>query len=78
MELLRLLRLSHCRRGLPATTACLLLLLGVYAGASQAQQTTVGQEPLVLQSDDSQRIMPAKNYASTRYSGLDQIDIDNV
>ena len=30
------------------------------------------------QSDDGQWIMPAKNYASTRYSNLDQITIANV
>jgi glucose dehydrogenase len=33
---------------------------------------------LQLQSDDNQWIMPAKNYASTRYSGLDQINTANV
>jgi PQQ-dependent dehydrogenase (methanol/ethanol family) len=31
-----------------------------------------------LQSDDAQWVMPAKNYASTRYSGLDQINTANV
>jgi glucose dehydrogenase len=29
-------------------------------------------------ADDGQWIMPAKNFASTRYSGLDQITTDNV
>ncbi|HEV3484660.1 MAG TPA: PQQ-dependent dehydrogenase, methanol/ethanol family, partial [Vicinamibacterales bacterium] len=31
-----------------------------------------------LSRDDAQWIMPAKNYASTRYSGLDQINTSNV
>ncbi|MFL6289557.1 MAG: methanol/ethanol family PQQ-dependent dehydrogenase [Thermoanaerobaculia bacterium] len=31
-----------------------------------------------LQADDGQWAMPAKNYASTRYSGLQQIDARNV
>jgi lanthanide-dependent methanol dehydrogenase len=36
------------------------------------------QDLLALQSDDAQWVMPAKNYASTRYSGLDQINTTNV
>lgn len=31
-----------------------------------------------LQADDGQWVMPAKNYASTRYSGLQQITAANV
>jgi alcohol dehydrogenase (cytochrome c) len=57
---------------------CLQLLLSAYAGLSQAQQPTVSPDLLRLQSDDNQWIMPAKNYASTRYSGLDQINTANV
>src|SRR2546421_8834921 len=30
------------------------------------------------ESEDGQWLMPAKNYASTRFSGLDQINTDNV
>jgi PQQ-dependent dehydrogenase (methanol/ethanol family) len=33
---------------------------------------------VALQRDDAQWIMPAKNYASTRFSGLDQINASNV
>jgi PQQ-dependent dehydrogenase (methanol/ethanol family) len=33
---------------------------------------------LALQNDDAQWVMPAKNYASTRYSGLNQINTANV
>ena len=35
-------------------------------------------ELLQLQQDDKQWVMPAKNYASTRYSSLDQITTANV
>jgi lanthanide-dependent methanol dehydrogenase len=38
----------------------------------------VSPDLLQLQSDGNQWIMPAKNYASTRYSGLDQINTANV
>ena len=34
--------------------------------------------PSVLQHDDGQWMMPAKNYASTRFSGLDEINAGNV
>jgi lanthanide-dependent methanol dehydrogenase len=35
-------------------------------------------DPAALQQDDGQWIMPAKNYASTRFSGLDEINTANV
>jgi PQQ-dependent dehydrogenase (methanol/ethanol family) len=35
-------------------------------------------DPAELQKDDGQWIMPAKNYSSTRFSGLDEINTDNV
>jgi PQQ-dependent dehydrogenase (methanol/ethanol family) len=54
------------------------LLLGAYASAPWAQQTHTGEDLLQLQSDDNQWVMPAKDYASTRYSGLHQITTDNV
>ena len=36
------------------------------------------EELIELSQDDGQWVMPAKNYASTRFSGLDQINADNV
>ena len=36
------------------------------------------EELLELSQDDSQWVMSAKNYASTRYSGLDQINTENI
>ncbi|HEX8500367.1 MAG TPA: methanol/ethanol family PQQ-dependent dehydrogenase [Pyrinomonadaceae bacterium] len=54
-------------------------------GASQAPQPKPPQTtqlPTGAQSaaeaEDGQWLMPAKNYASTRFSGLDQINADNV
>jgi len=37
-------------------------------------QTNLAQ----MQADDGQWIMPAKNYASTRFSGLDEINVQNA
>jgi glucose dehydrogenase len=78
MELNKRFRPSHCRHASRLVAGCLLLLLEVYAGSSRAQQPTVSTDLLQLQFDDNQWIMPAKNYASTRYSGLDQINPENV
>ena len=46
--------------------------LAVAVGAQAAE------ELVELSRDDSQWVMPAKNYASTRFSGLDQINTDTV
>ena len=35
-------------------------------------------DPAELQKDDGQWVMPAKNYSSTRFSGLDEINTGNV
>src|SRR5215216_6453863 len=35
-------------------------------------------DPAALQQDDGQWVMPAKNYASTRFSGLNEINTENV
>jgi PQQ-dependent dehydrogenase (methanol/ethanol family) len=58
------------RRGALAGTA--LLLLALQAGAAGPQ------DPESLQSDDRQWVMPAKNYASTRFSTLADIDATSV
>lgn len=44
------------------------------------QQPANGQKaaPAFPQTEDGQWTMPAKDYASTRYSALDQISTDNV
>jgi lanthanide-dependent methanol dehydrogenase len=45
------------------------------AGESTPQPTGL---PLASAPEDGQWIMPAKDYASTRYSGLDEINAENV
>src|SRR4051812_41297961 len=47
-------------------------------GARQIQEPTGGARPSVEEAEDGQWVMPAKNYASTRYSGLDEINAGNV
>jgi lanthanide-dependent methanol dehydrogenase len=46
----------------------------------RAQQPSGPQQQGIqmAESEDGQWLMPAKNYASTRYSGLDQINMGNV
>src|SRR5215204_974188 len=47
-------------------------------GARQIQEPTGGARPSVEEAEDGQWVMPAKNYASTRFSGLDEINTGNV
>ena len=47
-------------------------------GARQMSEPSGGARPVAEEADDGQWPMPAKNYASTRFSGLDQINTDNV
>jgi len=49
-----------------------LVLLFLHSPVQAAEQL------IELSQDDGQWVMPAKNYASTRFSGLDQINADNV
>ncbi len=62
--------------------ACVLLGLAFLVSLAQptfAQDNNKsGKDLASLTQDDTQWVMPAKNYASTRYSGLDQINSDNV
>jgi lanthanide-dependent methanol dehydrogenase len=48
------------------------------ASARALQGQVHDTDPAHLQNDDGQWVMPAKNYASTRYSGLDEINTGNV
>ncbi len=63
----------------------LFLAVGCRTRTPDEQQTAKGTGPLngkvglaELQADDGQWVMPARNYASTRYSGLQQINAGNV
>jgi len=79
MERLRWLSCTSHRRCCPVATGAILLLLlcAICPARLQAQQGSA-EDLTQLQTDDNQWIMPAKNYASTRYSGLDQINTNNV
>jgi PQQ-dependent dehydrogenase (methanol/ethanol family) len=46
--------------------------------SARALSGTLAGDPAALQHDDGQWVMPAKNYASTRFSGLDEINVQNV
>jgi len=48
------------------------------ASARSLGGTLSAADPVELQKDDGQWIMPAKNYSSTRFSGLDEITTANV
>jgi glucose dehydrogenase len=54
---------------------------GVVAQAGQGEEqlgARVQEDILQRQTDDRQWVMPARDYVSTRYSGLDQINTENV
>jgi lanthanide-dependent methanol dehydrogenase len=59
-------------RGLGAGTLALALIILPIGNAESSD------ELIELSKDDSQWVMPAKNYASTRFSGLNQINAENV
>jgi PQQ-dependent dehydrogenase (methanol/ethanol family) len=76
-----------CKR----TTALLVLLAFVLSGCSKSTSHASGAQPPAtestyaaqpyagkMESDDFQWVRPAKDYASTRYSTLDQINISNA
>jgi PQQ-dependent dehydrogenase (methanol/ethanol family) len=46
--------------------------------SARALGGSLAGDPATLQQDDGQWVMPAKNYASTRFSGLDEINAQNV
>jgi PQQ-dependent dehydrogenase (methanol/ethanol family) len=46
--------------------------------SARAPGGSLAGDPTTLSQDDGQWIMPAKNYASTRFSGLDEINVQNV
>ena len=61
-----------------AASALLLALLSAVACSRGQARTDPGKPASALQNDDAQWVMPAKNYASTRFSSLDQINTSNV
>jgi lanthanide-dependent methanol dehydrogenase len=55
-----------------------LLAAAALAALTTSAAAPTGRDIASLSADDAQWIMPAKNYASTRYSGLDQINTSNA
>src|SRR5437763_10370510 len=68
--ILALLLTTACGKGEKKPTFPFLQLLN----PAPKTETNIAQ----LQADDGQWIMPAKNYASTRFSGLNQINASNA
>jgi PQQ-dependent dehydrogenase (methanol/ethanol family) len=58
--------------------ACQKQTLDTSPPASARPVTGTFGDPAALQQDDGQWVMPARNYASTRFSGLTEINPDNV
>lgn len=67
---------SLSRKRMPHSLVFLLTLL-LWVGRDVQAQTGTADLPH-LQTDDRQWVMPAKNYAGTRYSGLNQISMENM
>src|SRR4051794_8306793 len=61
-----------------AATGCQKQTLDSSSPASARALGGVASDAAHLQADDGQWVMPAKNYASTRFSGLDEINTTNV
>src|SRR6267142_1719014 len=62
-----------------ASAACQKETLDTSAPASaRPLGGSLAGDPAALQQDDGQWVMPAKNYAATRFSGLDEINTQNV
>ncbi|HEY0384878.1 MAG TPA: methanol/ethanol family PQQ-dependent dehydrogenase [Pyrinomonadaceae bacterium] len=89
MERFRLTAFSSRNQALLLTLIALFLLSFLSCSpkpsAQQAQKPSSPQTSALptganspAEQEDGQWIMPAKNYASTRYSGLDQINTENV
>ena len=58
----------------PRTNALLAMLFIAALGSGGAH----AEDPAALQADDKQWVMPAKNFANTRFSGLSQITAANA
>src|SRR4051812_21931318 len=65
------------RLSVPLQTLCLLLAAVLCPAAADAQgmATSAGR---ATPAEDGQWLMPAKNYASTRFSGLEEITVGNA
>jgi len=66
--------------GAPALTACRKQTVDTSApdSARALGGSFAAADPADLQKDDGQWVMPAKNYSSTRFSGLNEINTENA
>jgi lanthanide-dependent methanol dehydrogenase len=79
MEMTKSCRRSH--RGGNSwlfSVATLGALIGITVCVTRGATERIRSSSVPNQADDGQWLMPAKNYASTRYSALDQINASNV
>lgn len=58
--------------------ACCSIAAAAVTSFTCCMTAAASEELIELSRDDSQWVMPAKNYASTRFSGLDQVNRSNV
>jgi len=79
LELSGMMRVFAVIPRLVARTCCCVLLSLAAAAGARAQDTPAISPPVAAAPpDDGQWTMPAKNYASTRYSELAEITQENV
>jgi lanthanide-dependent methanol dehydrogenase len=62
----------------PALVSLVAVIIAGPAGAQQNPKSPPLPPPSAAPADDGQWLMPAKNYASTRYSELSEINTENV
>ncbi|HEX3216307.1 MAG TPA: PQQ-dependent dehydrogenase, methanol/ethanol family, partial [Aestuariivirgaceae bacterium] len=55
-----------------------ILFLLIAARIASAQAPAIAPPPAAAPPEDGQWALPAKDYASTRFSGLDEINSSNV
>lgn len=55
-----------------------MAVIAVFLPIAAHAQGAPGDDPMSLQGDDSQWVLPAKNYSATRFSTLNKINPDNV
>ena len=65
--------MSYTRWTIPA-----LFLAAAFFARCKDERTAMATDPFTLQDDHAQWVMPARDYASTRFSKLDQINASNV
>src|ERR1700709_827768 len=63
---------------LQAMTRSCIAVFALAGGYGTAAETVTGPPLAAAPADDGQWVMPAKNFASTRYSELNEINTDTV